>query len=312
MQFLRLWCVRLLSFVVLAASGWAQDLAPRAYIITPIHTNAVTLAYSFSTGNLILDGSSPITDATAKLNTPVLSLFHTLSFFGRSANLTASLPYGVGNFRGTVADAEAHAYRSGMLDSSFRFSVNLKGGAAMDQRDFVKWRQKTLLGVSIRVVAPTGQYNSAKLINYGANRWAFKPEIGLSRRWGHWVVDTYVAGWFFTANHDFFSPDPASPKNTRTESPVFAFEGHLSYDVRPRLWASFDGNFWVGGSTSINGVENTSTQQRNSRVGTTMSVPVTRHQAFKVSYNRGAYVRYGGNYDTVSVAWQYSWQGRPN
>ena len=304
--------MRLLSFVVLAASGWAQDLAPRAYIITPIHTNAVTLAYSFSTGNLILDGSSPITDATAKLNTPVLSLFHTLSFFGRSANLTASLPYGVGNFRGTVADAEAHAYRSGMLDSSFRFSVNLKGGAAMDQRDFIKWRQKTLLGVSIRVVAPTGQYNSAKLINYGAHRWAFKPEIGLSRRWGHWVVDTYGAGWFFTANNNFFSPDPASPKNTRTESPVFAFEGHLSYDVRPRLWASFDGNFWVGGSTSINGVENTSTQQRNSRVGTTMSVPVTRHQALKVSYNRGAYVRYGGNYDTVSVAWQYSWQGRPN
>jgi hypothetical protein len=304
--------VRLLSFVVLAASGWAQDLAPRAYVITPIHTNAVTLAYSFSTGNLIFDGSAPITDATAKLNTPILSLFHTLSFFGRSANFTASLPYGVGNFRGTVAGAEAHAYRSGMLDSSFRFSVNFKGGPAMDQRDYVKWRQKTLLGMSIRVVAPTGQYDSAKLINYGSNRWAFKPEIGLSRRRGNWVVDTCGAGWFFTANHDFFSPDPASPKNTRTESPVFAFEGHLSYDVKPRLWASFDGNFWVGGTTSVNGVENPSTQQRNSRVGATMSVPVTRYQALKVSYNRGAYVRYGGNYDTVSVAWQYSWQGRPN
>ncbi|PYX31648.1 MAG: transporter, partial [Acidobacteria bacterium] len=100
--------------MVLAASSWAQDLAPRAYIITPIHTKAVTLAYSFSTGNLIFDGSSPIIDATAKVNTPVLSLFHSLSFFGRSANLTASLPYGVGNFRGTVLGAEAHAYRSGM------------------------------------------------------------------------------------------------------------------------------------------------------------------------------------------------------
>ena len=304
--------MRLLYVVVLAASGWAQDLAPRAYIITPIHSNAVTLAYYFSTGNLILDGSAPITDATAKLNTPVLSLFHTLSFFGRSANFTASLPYGVGNFRGTVAGAEAHAYRSGMLDSSFRLSVNLKGGRAMEQRDYVKWRQKILLGVSIRVVAPTGQYDSGKLINYGSNRWGVKPEIGLSRRWAHWVVDTYGAGWFFTANHDFFSPAPASPKNTRTESPVFAFEGHLSYDVKPRLWASLDGNFWVGGSTSINGVENSSTKQRNSRVGATVSVPVSSHQSLKVSYNRGAYIRYGGNYDTVSVAWQYSWQGRPN
>jgi len=292
--------------------GWTQDLAPRAYIITPIHTNAVTLTYSFSTGNIIFDGSLPITDATAKVSTPVLTLFHTLDFFGRSANMTASLPYGVGNFRGTVADAEAKAYRSGLLDSSFRFSVNLKGGPAMDQRDFVKWRQKTLLGVSIRVVAPTGQYDSAKLINYGSNRWAFKPEIGLSQRRGHWVVDTYGALWFFTANHDFFSPNPAFPKNTRTERSVFAFEGHLSYDVKPRLWASLDGNFWAGGSTSLNGVEKPNTGQRNSRIGATVSVPVSQRQALKVSYSRGAYIRYGGNYDTVSVAWQYSWQGRPN
>jgi Putative MetA-pathway of phenol degradation len=291
---------------------WGQDLAPRAYIITPIHTNAVTLAYSFSTGNLIFDGSVPITDATAKISTPILTLFHTLNFFGRSANLTASLPYGVGNFRGTVADVEAKAYRSGLLDSSFRFSVNLKGGPAMDPRDIVKWRQKTLIGASIRVVAPTGQYDPAKLINYGSNRWGFKPEVGLSQRLGHWLVDTYGGAWFFTANHDFFSPLPTSPKNTRTESPVFSFEGHLSYDVRPRLWASLDGNFWVGGTTSLNGIEQSNTQQKNSRIGGTLSVPASKHQSFKFSYSRGAYIRYGGNYDTYSVAWQYSWQGRPN
>ena len=55
---------------------------------------------------------------------------------------------------------------------------------------------KDPFGVSIRVVAPTGQYDPAKLINYGSNRWAFKPEIGLSQRRGHWVVDTYGGGGF--------------------------------------------------------------------------------------------------------------------
>jgi hypothetical protein len=310
MKFCR-WHLLLLSGLLCPLS-WGQDLAPRAYIITPIHTNAVTLAYSFSTGSLIFDGSVPITDATAKVSTPILSLFHTLNFFGRSANVTASLPYGVGNFRGTVADVQANVYRSGLLDSSFRFSVNLKGGPAMDQRDMAKWRQKTLIGVSIRVVAPTGQYDPAKLINYGSNRWGFKPEVGLSQRLGHWLVDTYGGAWFFTANHDFFSPLPTSPKNTRTESPVFSFEGHLSYDVRPRLWASLDGNFWVGGTTSLNGIEQSNTQQKNSRIGGTLSVPASKHQSFKFSYSRGAYIRYGGNYDTYSVAWQYSWQGRPN
>jgi hypothetical protein len=293
--------------------GKAQDLAPRAYLITPKHSNAVTLSYAYFNGDLLLDGAAPVTGAIAKVSMSVFSYTHSLNLLGRSANFSASLPYGVGNFRGTVVGAEANAYRSGALDSAFRLSVNLKGGPAMDVQEFQKWRQKMLVGISLKVVAPTGQYDPTKLINFGANRWALKPELGLSRRWGHWLLDTYGAVWLYTTNHDYFSRNQFSPgTNTQKQNPIFAFEGHLSYDVKPRLWASLDGNFWVGGRSTLNGVENPSTLQRNSRIGGTVSVPVTKHQAVKFSYNRGAYIRYGGNYQNVSVAWQYSWVGRPN
>jgi hypothetical protein len=307
------WAAWLPVVVLASAISYAQDLAPRAYIITPVHSNAVTLTYSFYNGNILFDGSVPITGATAKSSVQVLSFTHSLHIFGRSGNFTASLPYGVGNFKGTAVGAEANAHRSGMLDSSYRLSVNLKGGPAMGLQDFLKWQQKTLIGASFKVVAPTGQYDPTKLVNYGANRWAFKPELGLSRRWGHWVLDSYGAVWFFTTNEDFFSRNQFSPgTNTQKQKPIFAFEGHLSYDVRRRLWVSLDGNFWVGGRTSLNGVEKPSTLQQNSRVGGTFSVPLSKHQSLKFSYNRGAYIRYGGNYDNVSVAWQYSWLGRPN
>jgi hypothetical protein len=63
----------------------------------------------------------------------------------------------VGNFQGTVQGAEGHIYRSGLLDSAFRFSVNLNGGPAMLVQKYMKWQQKILLGVSLEVVAPTGQ-----------------------------------------------------------------------------------------------------------------------------------------------------------
>src|SRR6202007_399258 len=229
------------------------------------------------------------------------------------ANFAAALPYGVGHFRGQVIGAEAQAYRSGLLPIGFRFSVNLIGGPAMNVNDFMKWRQKTILGISFKLVPPTGQYDPTKLINYGSNRWAFKPELGYSRRWGHWVVDGYGALWLFTANHDFFSRNQFSPgTNTQKQHSTFAFEGHLSYDVKPRLWASLDSNFWVVGQTSLNGVENPNTLQRSSQIGSPVSVPVSKHQSFKVSYNRGAYIIYGGNYQNVSVGWQYSWLGRPN
>ena len=305
------------SFLVLcllcARGISAQDLAPRAYVITPLHSNAVTLTYSFYDGSLIFDGTVPITGASARVNVSVFSAYHSFNLFGRTASFLMSLPYGNGNFRGTVAGAETLAYRSGLLPTTFRFSVNLIGGPSMSVDEFRKWRQKNILGVSLKLVPATGQYDPTKLINYGSNRWAFKPELGYSRRWGHWIVDAYGGAWFFTTNSEFFSRNQYSPGiNTQSEEPIGSFEGHLSYDFKPRLWVSLDGNYWFGGVTSVNGVSNPSTVQRNSRIGLTASIPVSRHQSLKLSYSDGAYILYGGNYHNISVAWQYSWFGRPN
>jgi hypothetical protein len=52
---------------------WAQDLAPRAYIITPLHSNAVTLTWSFYNGGLNFNGTIPITGATGTYSVPVFS-----------------------------------------------------------------------------------------------------------------------------------------------------------------------------------------------------------------------------------------------
>jgi hypothetical protein len=291
----------------------AQDLAPRAYIITPIRSNAVTLTYSFFDGGLLFEGTVPLTGAKAKVNVTIFNYSHSLRLFGRTANFTGSLPYGVAHLRGTVVGAEAFAYRSGLLPATLRFSVNLVGGPAMNLAEYRKWRQKTIVGISLRVVPNIGQYDPTKLINFGANRRAFKPELGFSRRRGHWIVDTYGGAWLYTTNPECFSHNQFSPgTNTQAESPIGSFEGRLSYDFKPRLWVSLDGNYWFGGTTSLNGVENYSTLQKNSRVGGTAAIPLSRHQSIKLSYSNGAYIRYGGNFQNISAAWQYSWLGRPN
>jgi len=308
---------KLFLLTVLAAGSFhglrAQDLAPRAYVITPIHSNAVTLTYSFSDGGVFLNNAIPVPDASGMIHVSVFTYFHSLSFFGRTANFTATLPYGVGHFQGTVMDNETKPYRSGLLDSTFRFSVNLLGGPAMSVKEIQSWQQKTILGVSLRVVAPTGQYDPTKLLNNGANRWAFKPEVGYSRRWGHWVLDGYGGGWFFTTNPEYLSHNAYFPgTQTLSQNPIGSLEGHLSYDFKPRLWVSLDSNFWYGGSTSRSGIENPQTLQQNSRIGVTASIPLNIHQSVKVGYSNGAYVTFGGDFRNVSVAWQYSWLGRPN
>jgi hypothetical protein len=116
----------------------------------------------------------------------------------------------------------------------------------MQPAEFVKWRQTILLGASLTIVTPTGQYDPTRVINWGSNRWGFKPEIGYSQRWDHWVLDGYGGVWFFTTNPEFYPG-----QNSRAQKPVSAFEAHLSYDFRPRVWVSLDANYWWGGETSV-------------------------------------------------------------
>ncbi|HXY14770.1 MAG TPA: transporter [Terriglobales bacterium] len=301
----------LASFILMGVGSlhflMAQDLAPRAYVITPVHSNAVTLTWAFYDGGVNFSGSIPVT-ATGTYNVPILTYYHSLSFFGRSANITASLPYGIGNFEAAALGKQRSAYRSGLLDLGVRFSVNLRGGPSISAEQFPKWKQKTILGASLRVITPTGQYGPTQVINWGINRWAFKPELGYSGRWGHWVLDGYGGAWFYTENSaEFHLPQPAP----QTEEPIGSFEGHLSRDFGRGTWVSLDGNFWWGGVTTLNGIRNPETRQTSSRLGGTAAFRVSRHQSIKVSYSDGTYIRFGGNWQNVAVAWQYSWVGRP-
>jgi hypothetical protein len=284
----------------------AQGLAPRAYVIVPVHSNAVTLTYVWQSGDISLDGAFPITDARGTSNISILSYYTAFGLFGRFANFTVSLPYSVANYSGNVAGEQAAIYRSGLMDSNYRFSVNLKGGPAMEVPEFRSWRQKTLIGASVMVVAPTGQHDPARLINNSSHRWSFRPEIGFSQRWRRLILDAYGAVWWFTANRQDYPTHLVL-----TQQPIGTVETHLSFDVKPRLWFSVDGNFWAGGAIGRNGGENPQTRQQSSRLGVTASIPLSRHQSMKFSYSDGAYYTFGGNYQNLSIAWQYSWITQP-
>src|SRR5215469_9421582 len=80
-------------FAALAWPMHAQDLAPRAYLITPITSNAMTLTWSYFNGGVNLDGAIPVTGATGTFSTPVFSYYHSFGLIGRSANIAAGLPY---------------------------------------------------------------------------------------------------------------------------------------------------------------------------------------------------------------------------
>jgi hypothetical protein len=304
--------VVLFALCLLSRLLGAQGLSPRAYVISPIHANAVTLTYTLQDGNIVFDSSVPVTGSKGRIGTETATLFHSFNFFSRSANINISLPYSIGHFQADVNGETLKLYRSGLDSTTIRLSANLFGAPAMTPAEYSKWRQKLIIGASLTVSTPTGQYDPALLINIGNNRWAFKPEVGLSRRWNKWFLDTYVAVWFFTPNNNFYRNAPGSTgPNRQTQEPMGSVEAHLSYDVKPHFWFSLDGNYWYGGETSLNGVVTPTSLQANSRIGGTAAIPISKHQSLKFSYSTGTYTTFGGDFQTVSAAWQYSWLGRP-
>ena len=289
--------------LALAGSGivGAQDLEPRAYSISPTGTNIVVVAYSRASGDLSFDPTLPIEDGHATLHGTVLAYFRSLDVLGRSANVTLTLPYMWGDAQGRVGSAFLRARRSGLRDAAVRFGINLYGGPAMDLKTFAAYKRRTNIGASIVVVGPTGQYDPARIINVGSNRWAVKPELGLSRALGRFLLDVYGGVWLFTDNTNFQG-------GTRSQDPVGVGQTHISYNLRRRLWVSFNANFYAGGRTTLNGTRNADFQ-RNSRVGGTISIPVSLRQSVKVAYSTGAYTTIGADFQSVAIAYQYLWGG---
>jgi hypothetical protein len=68
-----------------AAAVRAQDLTPRAYVITPVRANAVTVSDILNDGELLFEGTVPITGATGRLNVAALNVYRSLGVWGRSA-----------------------------------------------------------------------------------------------------------------------------------------------------------------------------------------------------------------------------------
>jgi hypothetical protein len=288
---------------VIAAS--AQELEPRAYSRSPVGTTFVALVFGNSSGGITLDPSLPITGARANLFSSALGLGQTFPLLKRQALITVALPYAWGKISGQVGEQSGSTTRSGLADFKIHFSVNLYGSPALWPREFAASRRRNILvGTSLTVNAPAGQYDPAKRINLGTNRWALKPELGVSYPIAKFDLDLYAGAWFFTDNPHYF---PGT--STRSQDVLPSVQAHISYSFRPGLWCAFDSTWYGDGATHLNGGPPTG-RQSSSRAGVTLSLPLVKQQSLKIAYSSGVTERFGTNFRTISVSWQHVWFDR--
>ena len=285
--------------LAMPGAALAQDLEPKAYSSSPVGAAFLVVGLGRSSGSVLTDPTLPLTDVEARINGLPIAAGYTFGLFGRLALVTAALPYTWGDVSGQVGEEARAVSRSGLADSRAKLSINLIGNPALGLREYVKAPRKAIVGTSLTVVAPTGQYDGARLINLGTNRWALKPEVGVSVPKGRWDVDAYLGVWLFTDNDDFY---PGG--RVRSQDRVVAFQGHVSYTFRPRLWAAVNATWYQGGGATVEGGQ-PSDSMNNARLGATVSFPMGRQQSLKVAYSSGLAVRTGTNFRTLSVGWQW-------
>lgn len=292
--------VALAIVLVIPIGTQAQELSPRAYWPSPVGTRIATIGYSHTSGDITPHPSSPITGVDSSIDTMHLGYRHTLSLWGRTANVIIELPYSDGN---TVADTgpneNTRREYNGIGDIGTTLSVNFLGAPTMTRQQFSELRRnpQPILGGSLKVMAPTGAYDSNRAINVGFNRWALKAELGyITNLSGKWLLEADLGGWFFTDNNSFLGV-------TKEQTPIVAIAGHLVHRFKPGLWASLDMNYYTGGRSTVDGVK-LDYLKRNSKVGATVVYPFGGEHAIKVGYSIGSPTNSDEDFQLFLISYQ--------
>lgn len=278
----------------------AQELSPRAYWPAPVGTRVLVTGYASASGDVLLDPTLPIYGVDSRINTLFLGYLETFALGGRNANLLLEAPYSWGATRGLLGETPARTEFAGLNDLAATLSVNLLGAAALTREDFAQMRAepRPILGASIKLVTPTGYYDSDRIINVGSNRWAARLQLGaiLPLR-PRWLLELDAGAWLFGDDTDYVG-------GRREQEPIYAFEAHLVHRFRPGLWASLDVNWFTGGRQTIGGEEREDLQ-KNVRLGATLAVPFRARHALKFGYSTAARTRFGSDSEQVLVTYQF-------
>lgn len=291
----------LLVLLFMAAGARGQALEPRFYSNAPVGLNFVLGGFIHSSGGLSFDPALDLDNAQLEVNTPVLAYAHSLGVFGKSAKFDVVVPYSYLSGTATQNGNPVSRNVDGFNDPQFRASINLLGAPALTLAEFRDYQQNFVLGTSIAVTAPLGQYDSTKLVNIGLNRWSFKPELGMSKTFGPLIIELAGAATLYTDNDDAFG-------FRLEQDPLYSVQAHLVYTFPRQIWMALDGTYYTGGQVTLGGDEKDNALD-NTRLGLTVAFPVNKFHSIKLYASSGVSTRTGSDFNVFGGAWQFRWGG---
>jgi hypothetical protein len=280
----------------------AQELEPRALTNVPVGMNFAMVGYGFAQGNTLLDPAVPIEDLSGRVHTIIGAYIRSVNFFGLSGKFDVVAPYAVGNWDGKLNGIDSSTSRSGMGDLRFRISFNFLGAPALKKSEFADYKPENISGLSLQVIAPTGQYYPDKIVNIGSNRWVFRPQWGFARNINKWTLETYISTWIFTRNADFYGG------NELTQNNLYAIKLHAIRSLNKGMWMAINTGYAIGGRTSVNG-EELDTRISTFRLGFVYSMPLGMDHSIRFTGITAIRLESGSDFDGLVLSYIYKWGG---
>ncbi|WP_243398911.1 transporter [Hanstruepera neustonica] len=280
----------------------AQDIEPRRWTPLPLGTHVVGGGYVHTFGDILFDPILQAEDVRMKVDAMALSYVQPFKIGNRLARIDVLLPYATANWEGLLRGAPTSITRTGFSDPRIRFSMNLIGPKALNAQEMMAYYAEhatsTMLGASVSVTFPLGQYAGDKLLNLGQNRFVIRPQVGFVHNWGLWSYEFTASVFLYTNNTDFFNGQE------RKQDPTFAAQTHLIRRFKNRMWVSVSAGYGLGGQSIVDSQPNND-ERGDFLSSLALGVPITKKQSVKVFYLHSESVKSIGA-DTDSLGFGYS------
>ena len=286
--------------MVLASLAEAQDLEPRRYFNIPIDQNFVRTAIGYSFGEVNITPGLTLTDTDLTLAAGSLAYLRSFDIGGRMTSFDAYLPLVYADGSAVLNGTRSGRTVYGQGDIRLRLVYNFIGAPALNLNEFIGRQRELVVGASVQIEAPVGQYDKEELLNIGANRWVLRSEIGMSAPLGRWSIGFAAGVRVFQDNDEFLV------NSTLSQDPLYNLQAHVVYDLSRQQWLSFNGNYFFGGATFRDGSPS-QIRQGNSRLGITWNIATDSRNIIQLTANSGVVTRVGNDSTTFSIAWTHRW-----
>ena len=280
------------------APGQAQMYGPRQFWPAPLGTDVFTLNGIYTSSNTVVDTSIvyPSLDVDTFVVAPSYSRFFGIG--GTLLQATVAVPYAWADVQ--VSEARTglnrNPRRDGFADAYAHLSFGVLNAPALSPKEYATFMGRENPGVVILgmagMFAPTGAYDTDRVVNIGTNRWTFRAGVPITARLSNSWAPGRTTTFELLPTLDLFTPNnnPSQPEfdfqvqglpvgqgltrllpkpSQTTQDPLAALEMHLTHDLNKKLWVSLDSYSKVGGGTSADGVFNDN-QQLWSALGATI------------------------------------------